>query len=383
MHDQNQSILFTLPAELREDIYRRCLTAQRPITNPATTLLVAAIDKDIPTLGVPLLRTCRRIYDEMDTSILYAANTFRFTRPMICSWFLNHISTAHRVRVRGITCDLREIDYHGCGIPAGPSGITLGSEWQHYLRCHPRAHDDSRECIYQPQMLVVDMPIIETLTLDVTALQDLAETYANTIFLRRAIQTMLYSLLWDFHMSHCAEGWLADSMEIRIVGRDLGGEITQLRLGPGYLRPRLDGPPDIELDLVRKLAFTGVDSRSGRLLPSLYHSAGCKVATISCVPGDSDDQGSLILSENRKYLHWTEAETDTMWLARTITISEVRQVMTGPETDPQLRLMVFAEEDRHVFVFTSRDNVQEEYHAVRRLLWEGVAGNQEEGATGR
>jgi len=147
MHQQSQSILFTLPAELRQEIYKKCLTALRPITNPATTLLVSATVKDIPPLGVSLLRTCRRIYNEVDTSTLYIANTFRFTRPVICSWFLNHISHVHRTCVRGITCDLREVDIDGSGSTAGPRGGTRGGEWAHYLRCRPGVHGCSRGCI--------------------------------------------------------------------------------------------------------------------------------------------------------------------------------------------------------------------------------------------
>jgi len=146
---------------------------------------------------------------------------------------------------------------------------------------------------YQPQMLVVDMPSIETLTLDIAGLQDLVGSYAIDVFSRRTIQMMLFCLLLEFHKSHSATGWLADSMEIRIVGRDPSGEITLLQLGPGYLRPLQDRSLDAEKYLVCNVIGTGIDSRTGRLLPSLYHSTGRRVATISCVPWMSNDQAVL------------------------------------------------------------------------------------------
>ncbi len=127
-----------------------------------------------------------------------------------------------------------------------PGGDVHGSEWQHYLSCHPSAHDGIRGCIHQPQTLVGDMPSIETLTFDITGLQDLVESRAIYVFSGRTIQMMLFCLLLDFHKSHSATGWLPGSMEIRIVGRDPSGEHTLLQLGPGYLRPVLDRSLDAE-----------------------------------------------------------------------------------------------------------------------------------------
>ena len=330
---------------------------------------MSELDKDIPPLDVPLLRTCRRIYDEVDTSTLYAANTFRFTRPVICSWFFNHISLENRTCVRGITCDLREVDIVGNGNPAGPNGDVLGSEWQHYLGCHPRVHGCSRECIHQPQLLVVDIPRIETLTLDITGLQDLVGSYAIDILSGRIIQMMLFRLLLDFHRSHCATEWLADSMEVRIVGMDPNGEYTHLRLGPVYLRTLQGRSPDAEKYLVCNMIGTGIDSRTGRLLPSLYYSTGRRVATISCVLWKSTDRGSLVLSEDQQHLHWTEAEPRSiMGLSRTITLSEVYRVLRVKEVGPGLRLLVCWKDASYILIFTSEDAAQQEYDDVRRLL---------------
>ncbi|KAK1092242.1 hypothetical protein LTR48_004704 [Friedmanniomyces endolithicus] len=205
------------------------------------------------------------------------------------------------------------------------------------------------------------MPSIETLTLDIAGLQDLVGSYAIDVFSRRTIQMMLFCLLLEFHKSHSATGWLADSMEIRIVGRDPSGEITLLQLGPGYLRPLQDRSLDAEKYLVCNVIGTGIDSRTGRLLPSLYHSTGRRVATISCVPWMSNDQGSLVLSEDQQHLHWTEAEPRSiMGLSRTITLSEVYRVLRVTEVGPGLRLLVCWKDASYILIFTSEDASQQE-----------------------
>ena len=161
-------------------------------------------------------------------------------------------------------------------------------------------------------------------------------------------------------------------MEIRIVGRDPSGEHTLLQLGPGYLRPVLDRSLDAEKYLVCSMIGPGIDSSTGRLIPSLYYSTGCRVATISCVPWMSNDQGSLILSEDQQHLHWTEAEPRSiMGLSRTITLSEVYKVLRVTEVGPGLRLLVCWTDASYIFVFTSEDAAQQEYDDVCRLLRDG------------
>ncbi|KAK0316978.1 hypothetical protein LTR82_012120 [Friedmanniomyces endolithicus] len=220
--------------------------------------------------------------------------------------------------------------------------------------------------------LVRDMPSIETLTFDITGLQDLVESRAIYVFSGRTIQMMLFCLLLDFHKSHSATGWLPGSMEIRIVGRDPSGEHTLLQLGPGYLRPVLDRSLDAEKYLVCSMIGPGIDSSTGRMIPSLYYSTGCRVATIRCVPWLSNDQGSLILSEDQQHLHWTEAEPrSVMGLSRTITLSEVYKVLRVMEVGPGLRPLVCWTDASYIFVSTSEDAAQQEYDDVCRLFRDG------------
>ncbi|KAK5717306.1 hypothetical protein LTR15_009199 [Elasticomyces elasticus] len=345
MLEQDQSILFTLPAEIREEIYAYSLIADRPITDPATTLLlVGQDDKDIPPLGIALLRSCRRVYDEIDSRILYESNTFRFTRPMISTSFFNHLTNVQRALIRGISCDFRAVD-----------GIKIGEEWLYYLSCTPRRHDPERGWIYHPEMIHVDIPGIETLTFDLTALQNIVDQHATLE--KRNIQLLLLRILQEFHECHyCSLQRLARLQEAA--------------------------------QALLKLACVGVDPWTGRLLPSAFNGTPSSLATsVRFRPGYTlGPLGTLSISEDQQYLFWQDSDVisgtwDTTVIqigtgdTTAIEISRISRCEDHLEGLDGLTLALYV--DRvHVFEFTDKNEGWSQYCTVKQIVERSVSDSR-------
>ncbi|KAK4950194.1 hypothetical protein LTR10_011173 [Elasticomyces elasticus] len=370
---QDQSILFTLPPELREDIYAYSLIADRPITNPGTTLLlVGQDDKDIPPLGIALLRSCRRVYDEIDSRTLYESNTFRFTRPMISTSFFNHLTNVQRALIRGISCDFRAVD-----------GIKIGEEWLYYLSCTPRRHDPERGWIYHPEMIHVDIPGIETLTFDLTALQNIVDQHATLE--KRNIQLLLLRILQEFHECHyCSVQRLARLQEVRVVGKDNSGNIVTLSTRWSCL-PHQPAAYGQAAQALLKLACVGVDPWTGRLLPSAFNGTSSSLATsVRFRPGYTlGPLGTLSISEDQQYLFWQDSDVisgtwDTTviqigtWDTTAIEISRISRCEDHLEGLDGLTLALYV--DRvHVFEFTDKNEGWSQYCTVKQIVEQSLS----------
>lgn len=242
MYSQAQSPLFALPAELREKTYKLSLTADRPITDPASNLLVSEDSQDIPPTGITLLRTCRRIHDELDLAPFYASNTFRFTRPVIASWFFSHTHPRYHHLIHQVDMDLSVIDRTGnsnTGFDAG-DGRRVTPEWAHYLSCGPERHDVALICTYQPEMYSTDMARVKRLSPDIVGLQDQADRMSDR-FSISALNDMLSSLMPCLHITACSELVKIDLEVICIRGRHLDGAVTNLTHAIGTCAPAKPG----------------------------------------------------------------------------------------------------------------------------------------------
>lgn len=167
MHPESQSSLRKLPSELRADIYDLALIADRPILNPNVP---ASRWHEIPPLGLGLFRTCRLVYSEIDSQLLYQRNEFSFTAPQHAHDFLLNLSLNDRRFIRSLTLDLREIvsgDFE-------PYRKFI-RVWRHYIFCRRDPLDDDQPRLFQvrdqPHITETLLPQLQTLTLDVRFLQ--------------------------------------------------------------------------------------------------------------------------------------------------------------------------------------------------------------------
>ncbi|KAK4893365.1 hypothetical protein LTR27_008261 [Elasticomyces elasticus] len=335
MLEQDQSILFTLPAEVREEIYAYSLIADRPITNPATTLLVGQDDKDIPPLGVALLRSCRRVYDEIDSRTLLNAR----------------------------------------GVVAGPGGISVGNDWIHYLGCTPRRHNLERGCTHptQPEMLCIDMPSIKILTFDLTELQDIADQHVTLV--KPTIQQLLLGVLRILHRNHYGSVRLPKLQEVQVVGRDDSGKIVTLSTGRSYLAlesdqeaPKYAGQA---AQTLQKLACIGVDYWTGWLLPSAFNGTSSPLATGVQLQyqGRLHRPGTLSLSGDQQYFFWEDNILDTgTWDTTTIRISRVVSYEDNSEGGDAPTLALNLEFIDYVFDFLDKDEGWSQYCAVKQIV---------------
>lgn len=172
MHIQAQSLLFRLPAEVRSLIYTYALSSCKPIVDPVIGYSTRLQHyKSLPELGTALLRTCKFIHKEMDVRSLYTSNEFVFTRPSICSDFLNSLSLQLCALVTTVTLDLRN---NVRGKVLRPESVE---EWMHYLVCdRGRRHRDGRTlCATHPfapeAFHLAQISTIKTVVLDVRELQ--------------------------------------------------------------------------------------------------------------------------------------------------------------------------------------------------------------------
>jgi len=124
LNPQTHSPLLCLPGELRNKIYAFALTSLDPITDPSTSSVIPSRHNSLPTLGVPLLRTCRRIYNEADARLLYACNRFRFTSVTYTHHFLSSLPPADSTQIQDLEIDVRDVHEQHPGI---------SREWAQYL----------------------------------------------------------------------------------------------------------------------------------------------------------------------------------------------------------------------------------------------------------
>ena len=138
MYPQSESPFFSrLPGELRNQIYDLCLIASSPIVDPsippsntiyAKSMNIRSFHHRMPEMGVPLLRTCKRIFREVSPLALYSQNTFRFTSSFCAQRFLTALPKERRALIQDVEVDLREVN------EMQPS---IEREWVQYLSWAP------------------------------------------------------------------------------------------------------------------------------------------------------------------------------------------------------------------------------------------------------
>ena len=169
--NQHQSpLLRILPTELLDLIIEFSLTSSDPITDPhfppSLSRRVFACKPDhasLPSLGVPILRTCRRIHSQVSFKCLYANNTFRFTSPCMLASFFTILPESKRNQIKHVSLDLRPDFPNLC------PGHKL-ADWIDYLSLpvgsQIRKVDLYRGCGHYP--LRADLDSLQVLTIDLT-----------------------------------------------------------------------------------------------------------------------------------------------------------------------------------------------------------------------
>jgi len=113
----------SLPVEIKHIIQRFCLATEYPIVDPVAG--GSNFEGKPPlTLGVALLRTCRRVYAEVDQRPLFAQNVFRFTTANKAKAFLYSIDSYHAASIRTLEIDVRELQ---------SDRPDRARDWLHYL----------------------------------------------------------------------------------------------------------------------------------------------------------------------------------------------------------------------------------------------------------
>ena len=191
-HDQQQSPLFRLPAELRDKIYTLALTSHVAINDPVRHS--ALWQHYHYLLGTSLIQTCKRIYAELDNHSLYRENTFRFTRPHVATNFLATLGDEQRKLVRHCVFDLHT--------------FVLG-EWLHFLQypvpelCRQRSsHAVCLQCAPHGAGLLADhIQNLDEVTLDLVTLQKQGFTHSqqmDVVKLEMAVQQHFLQGNWAF-----------------------------------------------------------------------------------------------------------------------------------------------------------------------------------------
>lgn len=122
---QLQSPLIRLPAEIKHMIYRLCFVTDRSILDPIVDCTGSGLESSVvPTLGMNLLQTCRRVYHDADRRPLFANNTFRFSTVDRVRAFFRQLDVGLSVYVQDIEIDARRVNSEHPG---------LAREWLHYL----------------------------------------------------------------------------------------------------------------------------------------------------------------------------------------------------------------------------------------------------------
>lgn len=124
---QIQSRLVCLPMEIKHMITSLCFTADDVVEDPLTTIRQDH-DRAHLSLGIALLKTCRRLYHEADRRSLYSKNIFRFTSVDNTRKFLGSLEEEHCLNVNELEIDIRHVH---------SDRPALGRDWLQYLKDHP------------------------------------------------------------------------------------------------------------------------------------------------------------------------------------------------------------------------------------------------------
>ncbi|KAH8719393.1 hypothetical protein GQ44DRAFT_829279 [Phaeosphaeriaceae sp. PMI808] len=152
-HLQLQSPLVRLPAEIKHMIYALCFTAKDKTTDP--TIADGRTQGNlVPSFGVALLQTCRRLYHEIDRRPFFSQNTFSFTTFEKAKAFFGPIDQHHRASVHNVEIDI-------CKAELGWPDSTYG--WGQYLH-HPSGSGPKTK-----NSLHMDAPNLKTLRLNFAA----------------------------------------------------------------------------------------------------------------------------------------------------------------------------------------------------------------------
>jgi hypothetical protein len=135
---QTQSPFFSLlPGELRNQIYALAMTADKPIIDPSlpptSTAFAQAMyyrteHHRVPNLSTELLRTCKRMYNEIPITTLYGCNTFRFTTWFGAHRFLTALGKENSALIEDVEIDLRGVNN---------TQPVVEREWVQYLSWTP------------------------------------------------------------------------------------------------------------------------------------------------------------------------------------------------------------------------------------------------------
>ncbi|KAK4554678.1 RNA polymerase II transcription factor B subunit 1 [Recurvomyces mirabilis] len=86
--------------------------------------------------------------------------------------------------------------------------------------------------------------------------------------------------------------------------------------------------------------------------------------------------GSLTVSEDKKYLFWTPSTPPGASPTVTVPIADITNLQQTPATNPKVALKVFVKEDSYVFSFTSKDAARKEQEVMTDTLRNVIATNK-------
>lgn len=110
---QSQSALLSLPGEIKNKIYRFCLTGNGGAFIDVVPGDPRPTDGAAPVVGMNVLRTCRKAYHECDRRPLFTDNRYTFTTAGCCQRFFDSLGDAYSPYVRDVeisTCRIRYKD---------------------------------------------------------------------------------------------------------------------------------------------------------------------------------------------------------------------------------------------------------------------------------
>jgi len=144
LNPQRSSPLLNLPTEILHMITTSCFTTDEIIEDP-----IANYSRDakpaVAPLGLALLQTCQRIYNESDRRPLFSQNVFRFTTVDNARAFFKVLNHQH---IHDIEIDVRRLH---------SDHPSLAREWLQYLAWKPEGKTPS---------LRADAPALKTLRLN-------------------------------------------------------------------------------------------------------------------------------------------------------------------------------------------------------------------------
>jgi hypothetical protein len=152
---QLQSPFFNrLPGELRDQIWAYALTTLKPIVDPSLSPVLKSPSHPDPTLGAPLLRTCKRIHAEVSLVPLYSHNRFSFTS----AFSSHHFLSTHRdnqAPIWDVEIDMREVT------------DAYSSTEREFIQYLSWKADENSAWMQQTGGLCIDAPHLKTLRLNI------------------------------------------------------------------------------------------------------------------------------------------------------------------------------------------------------------------------